>query len=188
MNLPEEHWYARVDQLSDASRPVVERYVLSLDRRLARADGLYVYGPTGVGKTTLVSVLAKEARAHGYTVLFVRVWELRELIRSRVDFDDETTMVGRARDVDFLVLDDLREDDSREKFFTLSEITALVKDRRERRRVTLVTSSVGPRELAEKPWRVFREVTEGVLVRFGLEGPNYLALRRPEQEQAVLGK
>jgi DNA replication protein DnaC len=189
MNLPEEHWFARIDLVSDSLRSVVARYVHNLSQHMIQGCGLYVFGPPGVGKTTIASIVAKEARSLGLTVLFVRAWELRELIRSRVDFDDDTTMLGRARAVDLLILDDLREEDAGEKFFPLSEIVALIKDRRARRRVTIVTSPVSPQIMAKgTAWRSFELAIEGSLVRVGVEGINYLALRRHELEQAVLGK
>jgi len=187
MNLSEEHWFARFDQVPESVRPVMERYLRNLNERLARADGLYLYGAPGVGKTTVAAVVAKEARAHGFTVYFTRVWELREMIRSRIDFDDETTILGRAREVNLLVLDDLRDEDAREKFFPLSEITALLRDRRERRRVTVITSSVTPEVLDSAVWAAFSNALDGSLVRVEVEGPDLRDLQRMAQEKEVLG-
>jgi DNA replication protein DnaC len=189
MNLPQEHWFARFDQIAEPMQPVVERYIRNIHTRVSNSDGLYIYGPSGVGKTTLAAVIAKEARAHGFTVYFARVWELREMIRARIDFDEETTMVGRARGVDVLVLDDLRVEDATEKFFSVADIAALVKDRREHKHVTLVTSTMTAKTLGElAAWAPFRSALVGALVLLPLEGENHLTRRALEKAREVLGK
>lgn len=184
MNLPEDLWYSKVDGVLESVRPAIARYLWKVPQMVQDGIGLLIHGPEGTGKSAIASLVAKEARSGGYTVLFVRVWELREMLRSRMDFDDDTTMIGRAREVDVLVLDDLRESDATEKFFGLSEIEALISLRGAKRRVTVVTTrlSKGSRALE----RVL-DAGQSCLVPFPLKGPNLHEQRQQELKRVVFG-
>jgi DNA replication protein DnaC len=121
-------------------------------------------------------------------VFFARVWELREMIRSRIWFDDETTIADRVRSVDVLVLDDLRDEDTTVKFFTLSEIQELVRSRSSRHKITVITTRMYGDELQARVMRPFMEAAQGVLVPVMVLGPNLYAQRQNELHQAVFGE
>lgn len=184
MNLPEDLWYSKVDRVLESVRPAVARYLWKIDRMVEKGIGLLIFGPKGSGKSSVSSLVAKEARSRGRTVLFVRVWELREMLRSRIYFDDDTTMIARAREVDVLVLDDLREEDGREKFFPLSEIEQLVSYRGAKRKVTIVTTS-----LSKKSPVMEKIVSAGksCMVPFPLRGPDLHERRQQEMKRTVFG-
>lgn len=183
MNLPEDTWLAKVQSVSDKVREPTENYLRNIDQAAANGAGLLVHGAKGVGKTAIAALIAKEARSRGYTALFVRVWELREMIRSRMDFDADSSMAERAREVEVLVLDDLRQEDAGEKFFTLSEITQLVRYRASRRRLTVVTTRLAIRVLDSPPM----DALSDTLLLFPVEGPNLRDERKRELEQSILG-
>lgn len=183
MNLPEDLWRAKVQIVSDKTRIPTENYLRSIDVAVAHGAGLIVHGSKGVGKTAIAVLIAKEARSRGYTTLFVRVWELREMIRSRMSYDADFSMAERVREVDILVLDDLRQEDAVEKFFTLSEIQQLVRYRASRRRLTVLTTRLSIRALDTPPMDAFSEV----LFLFPVEGPDLRDERKRELEQSILG-
>lgn len=183
MNLPEELWFAKVQYVSDKARTPTENYLRKIDEAVANGAGLIIHGAQGVGKTAIAALIAKEARSRGYTTFFVRVWELREMIRSRMEYDSDSTVAERARDVDVLVLDDLRQEDAGEKFFTLSEIHQLVKYRASRRRVTVITTRLSLRVLDDAPM----DALSDVLLRFPVDGPNLRKERKRVLEQSILG-
>jgi len=184
MNLPEEYWTARVDTVSAITRPAVERYMKNIDAMITKAAGLIIHGETGVGKTTVAALISKEARSRGRTVFFTRVWELREMIRARIPFDADMAVAERVREVDVLVLDDLREEDTSEKFFTISEITELVQYRTAWHRLTIITSCMLPEDFDSPATMRLADV----LLLFPVEGPNLHEERLRELEQLVLGE
>lgn len=185
MNLPEEYWFVKVDGVPGSVRSKVRRYMTRFDRMYAVSAGLLLLGPEGVGKTTISAVIAKEARCRGYTVLFIRLWELREMIRARIGYNDDLTISQRVREVDVLVLDDLREEDASEKFFTLAEIVELIKYRRGRCKITIVTSQVA--SMIASALKPFVVAMQGILVPFVVDGPNLYESRHEELSRAVLG-
>jgi DNA replication protein DnaC len=184
MHIPEEHWKARSDRASAEVRPVVERYLRHISRMIAEGASLLIHGPAGVGKTSIAAMIAKEARSTYHTVLFCRIWELREMIRSRVEFDADSTIAERCREVQVLVLDDLREEDARERFFTLSEIQQLVLYRASRRRLTIVTTRLDKSTLTDAPLDRFADV----LLPFAVTGPNQHNERQRKVQQMIHGK
>lgn len=183
MNLPEDLWLAKIQGVSESARDSVEKYLRNIDDAVARGAGLMIHGASGVGKSGIAALVAKEARSWGYTTMFCRLWELREMIRSRVPFDSDTSMSERAREVEVLVLDDLRQEDAREKFFGLSEIGQLVRYRASRRRLTIVTTRLSVVVLDAPPM----DVMSDVLLLFPVEGPNLRDERMRELEQSILG-
>jgi len=183
MNLPEDLWTAKVQNVSEAVREKVETYLRNVDEAVANGAGLVIYGSKGVGKTAIAALAAKEARSRGYTALFVRIWELREMIRSRMEFDMDSSMAERAREVDVLVLDDLRPEDAGEKFFTLSEITEMVRYRASRRRVTIITTRLDKGALTVPPMNGLLDV----LLLFKVSGPDLHDSRKRALKEAVLG-
>jgi len=183
MNIPEDLWTSKLQYVSKDSLPQVKTYLLNLDAAVARGAGLVVYGSEGVGKTAIAALIAKEARARGSTVLFVRLWELREMIRCRMEYDMDSSMAERAREVDVLVLDDLRSEDASEKFFTLSEIIELVRYRASRRRVTIVTTRLDKGALEDNPMESLLDV----LLLFKVSGPNLHDRKKRALREAVLG-
>ena len=188
MNLPEEFWRSRVDQAPEAVRPAVARYLKKVDEMSQNGIGLFITGGRGVGKTAIASMVLKEARSRGFTAYFSSLWELREMIRSRVMWDDDTSMIGRCQEVDFLVLDGLRGEDAQERWFGLKEIEELVRYRGNKRLVTLITTRFSFQDMAGGSFRSLLEAAQGHLVQFPVEGPNRHEERQNDLRRAVFGE
>lgn len=183
MNLPEDYWQSKIVHVSEDSREAVERYLRNMDVMVQNSAGLIVCGPKGSGKTTVSALIAKEARSRGYTVLFIRLWEFREMLRARLQFDSDSTFSERAREVDVLVLDDLRAEDATERFFTISEIAELVRSRTSRRKVTIVTTRLDKQALSQPGMSGLLDV----LLLFPVTGPNLHESRKQALRQVVFG-
>jgi len=172
MNLPEGFWRAKVQQVPESLRATIVRYMHRLDEMVHRPAGLLLWGGVGVGKSGAAAVVAKEARARGYTVYFVPVWELREDIRSRTMFDDTTTTLDRCRQVDLLVLDGLRGEDAKQPMFGARELEDLLSARANRRRPTLLTTQLAPRAFRDCGLAGAFEAMRGTLVALEVTGEN----------------
>lgn len=187
MNLPEEYWTVKVNGVAESVRSTVARYLTNIDDMMARGAGLLIMGPRGVGKTAIAGIIAKEARSRGYTVFYTRIWELREMLRSRIWFDDEGSISDRTREVAVLVLDDLREEDTTERFFPLSEIQELIRHRNSRHKITIVTTRLGVVKFRSQVLESFMAAIQGVLVVVQVAGPNFYERKQNELERAVFG-
>lgn len=186
MNLPREFWTAKVQHVSEKTRPAVVRFLKQVDTFVPDGVGLFLHGETGVGKTGVAALVCKEARSAGFTVYFTSLWELRELIRSRISFDDETSLIRRCQDVDVLVLDGLHREDATEKTLGAREIEELVSFRARARRTTIITTSMPVRDM-EKPFSGLLEASQGSMVHLTVEGPNLREQRSDTLRRAVFG-
>jgi DNA replication protein DnaC len=123
-------------------RPTIHNYLKNIRTMTTKPAGLLLTGEAGVGKTAIAALILKEARAYEFTGLFISTWDLRECIRNRVDFDEAASMTERCRDVDVLVLDNIREEDTKEAIVNDRFIEELVTFRSARKRLTILTTSM----------------------------------------------
>lgn len=145
MNLPRHLWGADLEGVTASVRPQVSKFLERIHKVRANAISLYLCGDPGVGKTGAAAVVLKEARAWGYTAFYISVERLREAYKERAAFDSELSVWERCRTVDFLLLDDLRESDIKERDFTVHDIRGLIVARNDKALVTLLTSTMLPK-------------------------------------------
>lgn len=71
--------------------------------------GLYLYGPAGHGKTSLLAAIARTCAASGIPVMFTTVLNLLDSMRAGYGRKDGSsdTLLERAKNVPVLILDDL---------------------------------------------------------------------------------
>jgi DNA replication protein DnaC len=186
MNLPEAYWLAKVQGVQDAVREPVVNYLRKIDEMISMGAGLWIAGPEGTGKTSIAALAAKEARARGFTCYFTSIWELRECIRSRVGFDADTSILQRCRDVDLLVLDELRVEDANTPFFGGMELEALLAHRRAEQRVTILTTRLDADKL-DQHFPGLRSAVEGGMVWLPVKGRNLRQDRSKALRNAVFG-
>lgn len=151
MNIPPEFWRAKVTDIADENlRLVVARCCVSIKKVVENGKGLLLYGPPASGKTLVAATIAKAARSWKFTVFYTMIWELRECVRSRVSFDEETSIMDRCREVDFLVLDGLAEEDIEDRLINIRSIEQLITYRGQRQRPTILTTRFDDKEMQQK--------------------------------------
>ena len=187
MNLPRDFWRATVNDVPESLRNVVRRYLVNTDEMMKRGAGLFLMGDAGVGKTGIAALILKEARARGYTTYFTALWELRECIKNRVDFEAGVSLLQRCRQVDVLVLDGLGLEDKKDWNLDAHSIEELIRYRGAQRRVTILTTRLGADLLdAEMPGLL--TAIQGCMVALRVTGPNMRAERDQELNRVVLGQ
>lgn len=186
MNLPEAYWRVKVQGVQESVRPTVVNYLRKIGELSALGAGLWLSGTEGVGKTVIAALAAKEARSRGMTVYFTSVWELRECIRSRIGFDDHVSIMQRCRDVDVLILDELRVDDQKAHFLGGKELEELISFRRAHKRVTLITTRLGAGDL-EESFPGLLTASEGCMVWVRVAGRNLREEQSRSLREAVYG-
>jgi DNA replication protein DnaC len=148
MNVPEEFWPASLGHVTPSVRKEMGNYERHLKTFEAAGSGLYLYGKPGVGKTGAAVTLLKFVRERYRSGYFIKVCELREAMRYQHDFDFDETISTRVRTVDFLVLDALTEHDLTLPYFNIDDMIALVAQRGEAHKPTIVTSTLEPSLMA----------------------------------------
>lgn len=152
MRIPNEFWKVQIQKCDEWTQYDAGRYLKYLDAHYKGDDNrvvsLYLFGDPGVGKTALACLFAKGARLSGRTVLFVNVFELREAARTRWVFEEDQTLVERAKEVDLLILDTLTAKDIADPHYGERFFEDIITYRKERERITIITSRIS--EIAVK--------------------------------------
>jgi DNA replication protein DnaC len=127
----------------------VRSYVEELDARLADGRGLWLFGDTGTGKTTLAMLVSKAAIEAGHTVAIYSLPKLLARIRrtyeSEPGGDSYLSFFERLTTVDLLHIDDLGAE--KRSDWVLEQLYSLINERYETQRSVLVTTNLRHEEL-----------------------------------------
>jgi DNA replication protein DnaC len=130
----------------------VRSFVDDLDARLQEGRGLWLFGDTGTGKTTLAMLISKAALEAGKTVAIYSLPKLLARIRRTYDSepggDSYLSFFERLTSVDLLHIDDLGAE--KRSDWVLEQLYALVNERYEAQRSILITTNLPHPELEEQ--------------------------------------
>ncbi len=130
----------------------VRGYIDDLDNQLAEGRGLWIFGGTGTGKTTLAMLISKAALEAGKTVAIYSLPKLLARIRRTYDSepggDSYLSFFERLTSVDLLHIDDLGAE--KRSDWVLEQLYALVNERYDSQRSMLITTNLQHDELEEQ--------------------------------------
>jgi len=130
---------------------VVQRFVRDIDASLDAGRGLWLFGNTGTGKTTLAMLVSRHAIEAGRTVAIYSLPRLLAEIRTTFDDDAERSYVhllDRLADVDLLHLDDVGAEKTSD--WVLEQLYAIVNSRYEDEKSVIITTNLDRDELGEQ--------------------------------------
>jgi DNA replication protein DnaC len=140
------------DLATKAAVAEVRRYVEQLDKRLDEGRGLWLFGDTGTGKTTLAMLVSKAALEAGQSVAIYSLPKLLARIRRTYDSepggDSYLAFFERLTSVDLLHIDDLGAE--KRSDWVLEQLYALINERYESQRSVIVTTNLPEGELEEQ--------------------------------------
>jgi chromosomal replication initiator protein len=152
------------------------RLAVSAARAVADQPGatynpLVVYGPSGLGKTHLVSAIAAEAqlRNPAMRVEVVSAEEFVERFHKAIARGEQEHFALSSRAVDLLILDDLQFLTGQHE--TQSELLRLFNAMQREQRQLVLTSDRPPTEIADVDARLVSRLTGGLIVDVGV--PDY---------------
>ncbi len=130
----------------------VQAFVDELDERLDAGRGLWLFGDTGTGKTTLAMLISKAALESGRSVAIYSLPKLLARIRRTYDSepggDSYLAFFERLAAVDLLHIDDLGAE--KRSDWVLEQLYAIVNERYEAQRSVLITTNLPHDELEEQ--------------------------------------
>jgi DNA replication protein DnaC len=130
----------------------VKAYVDQLDARLDAGRGLWLFGDTGTGKTTLAMLVSKAALESGRSVAIYSLPKLLARIRRTYDSepggDSYLSFFERLTSVDLLHIDDLGAE--KRSDWVLEQLYALVNERYEAERSVIITTNLPHDELEQQ--------------------------------------
>ncbi|MEZ5076428.1 MAG: ATP-binding protein [Solirubrobacterales bacterium] len=140
------------DLQTKAAVAEVRAFVDELDDRLAAGRGLWLFGDTGTGKTTLAMLISKAALEAGRSVAIYSLPKLLARIRRTYDSepggDSYLSFFERLTSVDLLHIDDLGAE--KRSDWVLEQLYALINERYETQRSVLITTNLPHGELEEQ--------------------------------------
>jgi DNA replication protein DnaC len=140
------------DLSTKAALADVAAFVDELEERLDSGRGLWLFGETGTGKTTLAMLISKAALEAGRTVAIYSLPKLLARIRRTYDSepggDSYLSFFERLTAVDLLHIDDLGAE--KRSDWVLEQLYALINERYEAERSVLITTNLPHEELEEQ--------------------------------------
>ena len=140
------------DLQTKAAVSEVRAFVDDLDRRLAEGRGLWIFGDTGTGKTTLAMLVSKMALEAGHSVAIYSLPKLLAHIRRTYDSepggDSYLAFFERLTSVGLLHIDDLGAE--KRSDWVLEQLYALINERYETERSVVITTNLSHHELEEQ--------------------------------------
>ena len=123
---------------------------------------LYLYGPTGVGKTFLTNCIAKELIENSNSVIYVSSIRLFEILANNTfkknGNDDGKDLAANILDCDLLIIDDLGTE--MVNSFTASALFNCINERHLRRKSVIISTNLSLAELRSTySERVFSRIT-----------------------------
>ncbi len=130
----------------------VKGFAEDLEERLDAGRGLWLFGETGTGKTTLAMLISKAALEAGRSVAIYSLPKLLARIRrtyeSEAAGDSYLDFFERLTSVDLLHIDDLGAE--KRSDWVLEQLYALINERYESQRSMLITTNLPHPELEEQ--------------------------------------
>ena len=130
----------------------VRAYIESLDEKLDEGRGLWLFGDTGTGKTTLAMLISKAAIETGHSVAIYSLPKLLARIRQTYDTepggDSYLSFFERLTSVDLLHIDDLGAE--KRSDWVLEQLYALINERYEAQRSMMITTNLAHDELEDQ--------------------------------------
>ncbi len=140
------------DLQTKAAVAEVRAYVDDLDQRLEEGRGLWLFGDTGTGKTTLAMLISTAAIEAGRSVAIYSLPKLLARIRRTYDSepggDSYLSFFERLTSVDLLHIDDLGAE--KRSDWVLEQLYALINERYETQRAMLITTNLPHEDLEEQ--------------------------------------
>lgn len=160
--------------LSEKILDYVQGYMDNIDNSFKYNKGLYLYGSNGTGKTSIASIIIKEAYRHRYTAkrmtwvdymtLYTRAWGCNNF-ELKMHTED---VIKDIKDREFLVLEEIGKEQDNKLAMTLLE--DLLRHREDKGFPTIICTNLAPKSVVERYGASIESLIKGNMTPIKLVG------------------
>ena len=152
----------------------VQGYIDNIDNSFKYNKGLFLYGSNGTGKTSIASIIIKEAYRHRYTAkrmtwvdymtLYTRAWGCNNF-ELKMHTED---VIKDIKDREFLVLEEIGKEQDNKLAMTLLE--DLLRHREDKGFPTIICTNLAPKSVVERYGASIESLIKGNMTPMKLVG------------------
>lgn len=152
----------------------VQGYMDNIDNSFKYNKGLFLYGSNGTGKTSIASIIIKEAYRHRYTAkrmtwvdymtLYTRAWGCNNF-ELKMHTED---VIKDIKDREFLVLEEIGKEQDNKLAMTLLE--DLLRHREDKGFPTIICTNLAPKSVVERYGASIESLIKGNMTPIKLVG------------------
>lgn len=152
----------------------VQGYIDNIDSSFKYNKGLFLYGSNGTGKTSIASIIIKEAYKHRYTAkrmtwvdymtLYTRAWGCNNF-ELKMHTED---VIKDIKDREFLVLEEIGKEQDNKLAMTLLE--DLLRHREDKGFPTIICTNLAPKSIVERYGASIESLIKGNMTPIKLVG------------------
>lgn len=152
----------------------VQGYIDNIDNSFKYNKGLFLYGSNGTGKTSIASIVIKEAYRHRYTAkrmtwvdymtLYTRAWGCNNF-ELKMHTED---VIKDIKDREFLVLEEIGKEQDNKLAMTLLE--DLLRHREDKGFPTIICTNLSPKSVVERYGASIESLIKGNMTPIKLVG------------------
>lgn len=152
----------------------VQGYIDNIDNSFKYNKGLFLYGSNGTGKTSIASIIIKEAYRHRYTAkrmtwvdymtLYTRAWGCNNF-ELKMHIED---VIKDIKDREFLVLEEIGKEQDNKLAMTLLE--DLLRHREDKGFPTIICTNLAPKSVVERYGASIESLIKGNMTPIKLVG------------------
>lgn len=152
----------------------VQGYIDNIDNSFKYNKGLFLYGSNGTGKTSIASIIIKEAYRHRYTAkrmtwvdymtLYTRAWGCNNF-ELKMHTED---VIKDIKDREFLVLEEIGKEQDNKLAMTLLE--DLLRHREDKGFPTIICTNLAPKSVVERYGASIESLIKGNMTPIKLVG------------------
>ena len=160
--------------LSEKILDYVQGYIDNIDNSFKYNKGLFLYGSNGTGKTSIASIIIKEAYRHRYTAkrmtwvdymtLYTRAWGCNNF-ELKMHTED---VIKDIKDREFLVLEEIGKEQDNKLAMTLLE--DLLRHREDKGFPTIICTNLTPKSVVERYGASIESLIKGNMTPIKLVG------------------
>lgn len=160
--------------LSEKILDYVQGYIDNMDNSFKYNKGLFLYGSNGTGKTSIASIIIKEAYKHRYTAkrmtwvdymtLYTRAWGCNNF-ELKMHTED---VIKDIKDREFLVLEEIGKEQDNKLAMTLLE--DLLRHREDKGFPTIICTNLAPKSVVERYGASIESLIKGNMTPIKLVG------------------
>jgi DNA replication protein DnaC len=177
LNIGRRYWSAELDRIPEAAqhKEFVSRYCSKIHAVRKRGVGLLLWGDNSRGKTYSAAIILKTAVRYGFSGYCVLADQLKQAVIEQHTFEqsavgEKKTVEQRAREVDFLVLEDLGKEYRAASGFSETQFENLIRYRTRNLMPTIITTNLSLAEFRDRYAKSSFEIAKECLYPFQVKG------------------